>query len=107
MPLDLYGSNILGPGGNSGIRLDFFNASGCDGSMTATHAIRVVPTPGAGALLGLSGLIAGAGAPPPPRRLIPPPTPPHPARTAAVARCYPARARARPEEARGQGRMAG
>jgi MYXO-CTERM domain-containing protein len=59
MPLDLYGSNILGPGGNSGIRLDFFNASGCDGSMTATHAIRVVPTPGADALLGLSGLIAG------------------------------------------------
>lgn len=59
MPLGLYGSNVLGPGGGSGIVLYFVSTSGSVDPMSATFAIQVVPAPGAAAALGLAACLAG------------------------------------------------
>lgn len=58
MPVGLYGSNVLGPGGLAGITLHYIGADGLDHAMTATFAINVTPTPGAAAVLGIGGLLA-------------------------------------------------
>jgi hypothetical protein len=57
MPVGLYASNPLGPGGSSGITLTCFDNNG-DHSLSATFGVNVVPAPGAAALLGLGGLLA-------------------------------------------------
>ncbi|MFT3686220.1 MAG: hypothetical protein QM783_15070 [Phycisphaerales bacterium] len=58
MPQGLYGFNFLGPGGQSAIELHYINAAGAEQTMVAAWAVNVTPTPGAGAALLLSGLVA-------------------------------------------------
>lgn len=59
MPLGLYGSNVFGPGGQAFITLHYLGTDGADHQVSLTFAINVVPTPGAAALLGIGGLLAG------------------------------------------------
>jgi uncharacterized protein (TIGR03382 family) len=56
MPMGLYASNPLGPGGNAGITLTCFDNAG-DHNATATFAVNVVPGPASLGLLGLGGLL--------------------------------------------------
>jgi hypothetical protein len=58
MPLGLYGTNPLGPGGLAGITLNYVDTNGALGTFSANYAINVVPAPGAAGALGLAGLLA-------------------------------------------------
>lgn len=58
MPLGLYGSNLLGPGGLASIILSYVDAAGATHSTTATYAISVVPAPGSMAIIGVGGFLA-------------------------------------------------
>lgn len=58
MPVGLYGSNVLGPGGNSGIILSYINEAGLTQSVAATYAVNVIPAPGAAAAFGIGALFA-------------------------------------------------
>ncbi|MDX2016422.1 MAG: hypothetical protein SFY95_02130 [Planctomycetota bacterium] len=58
MPLGLYGTNPLGPGGLAGITLNYVDTNGALGTFSANYAINVVPAPGPIALLGLAGLVS-------------------------------------------------
>lgn len=59
MPLGLYGSNPLGPGGQSSIILSYSDALGLTRSATSTYAISVViPAPSTALLLALPALLA-------------------------------------------------
>jgi hypothetical protein len=57
MPIGLYGSNPLGPGGLASIRLHFTDAGGQTQFVDSSYAINVVPTPGAATLLGAGALV--------------------------------------------------
>ncbi len=58
MPLGLYASNLIGPGGLSGITLNYVDANGLDHPAFAPHGVNVVPAPGAIGVLCLGGLLA-------------------------------------------------
>lgn len=59
MPVGLYGSNPLGPGGQSSIILSYVDPNGGTHSVAAAYAINVaVPSPGALAVLIPGGLLA-------------------------------------------------
>jgi len=57
MPLGLYGSNLLGPGAQSGIILHYVDANGLDHGVFAPHAVNVIPAPGALALAAVGGCV--------------------------------------------------
>lgn len=57
MPLGLYGSNVLGPGGLSSIILSYTDGAGATHSATAAYAINVVPAPGAVTVGGIGGAL--------------------------------------------------
>lgn len=56
MPLGLYGSNVLGPGGQSALILSYADANGLTQFSTQTYAVNVVPAPGAAVLLAVGGM---------------------------------------------------
>lgn len=58
MPLGLYDSNPLGPGGKSGLILHFSDETGRTQSAVAMHAVRVVPAPGVMGLAAAAGMLA-------------------------------------------------
>jgi len=58
MPLGLYGSNVLAPGGLSSIILSYTDANGLTQSVNAPYAINVIPAPGAAVVLGTATLLA-------------------------------------------------
>jgi hypothetical protein len=57
MPVGLYNSNVIGPGGQSAITLNYADANGITRSAVAAYAINVVPTPGAASMLAMTGLM--------------------------------------------------
>jgi hypothetical protein len=59
MPVGLYGTNPLGPGGQSAIILNYVDINGTTQAAAAAYAINVVPAPGAVAMFGLGALLAG------------------------------------------------
>jgi len=58
MPVGLYGSNVLGPGGQSALILFYADLNGLTQSAPQTYAVNVVPAPGAAALLAMGALAA-------------------------------------------------
>lgn len=58
MPVGFYGSNILGPGGQSALILFYADTNGGTQSSTQAYAVNVVPAPGAIAVLAVGGLVA-------------------------------------------------
>lgn len=58
MPLGLYNTNPLGPGGLPGIQLFYIDPNGSTKSAFANYAVNVVPGPGGAGVFGLAGLVA-------------------------------------------------